>query len=289
MTINKNILLSTLVFLFTLTISGQSEWQTPEESKKHLSIREFDEEFTNDGQVIYENSCLSCHGNPSMANYTLMVPAPGDPAESKFQIQTDGELFYKVQKGRGSMPGFEDVLSEEEIWSLVSFMRSFNPEYIQERPSLEGIEIPEYKITFEFDENVDKLVVKVYEGEEAVEGVLVSAFIKGMFGNHSLGKKQTSELGIAYFDVDAKIPGDEEGNLTIIAKATKGYGSAKLTQKVKAVEPNFIAPVTSGRHLWSPSNKAPVWLRMAFFAVFIGIWGTIFYILIGLRKVKKHS
>lgn len=289
MTISRNILPGFLLFLFTLTIHAQNEWLAPEESKQHLSIREFDEEFTNEGKVIYDNSCLSCHGNPSMSNYTLMVPAPGDPAEAKFQKQTDGELYYKVQQGRGSMPGFVDVLSEEEIWSLVSFMRSFNPEYVQERPSLEGIEIPEYRMTFEFDDNVDKLVVKVYEGEEAVEDVLVSAFIKGMFGNHSIGKHQTNALGIAYFDVDAKIPGDAEGNLTILAKASKGYGSAKLTQNVKAVEPNSITPVTAGRHLWSPSKKAPVWLKIAFLAVFVGIWGTIFYILIGLRKIKKYS
>lgn len=289
MTCIKNIFLCLLFVGFSLNVFAQSDWQAPEDAKKNLSFREFDEEFTIEGKLIYDNSCLSCHGNPSMANYTLMVPAPGDPAEVKFQNQTDGELYYKVQKGRGSMPGFEDVLSEEEIWSLVSFMRSFNSEFVQERPNLEGIEIPEYRMTFDFDDNVDKLVVKVYEGEVAVEDVLVSAFIKGMFGNHSLGKVQTNELGIAYFDVDAKIPGDEDGNLTLIAKASKGYGSAKLTQKVKAVEPNFITPVTAGRHLWSPSKNAPVWLKIAFLLVAIGIWGTIFYILIGLRKIKKYS
>lgn len=284
----KNLLIFSLLTL-SVTVVAQSDWVAPEETKENLSFREFEEDFSAEGQIIYENSCVSCHGNPSMANYTLMVPAPGDPAEGKFQNQTDGELFYKLQKGRGSMPGFEDVLSEEELWSLVSYMRSFNPDFVQERPNMEGVEIPEYKIVFEFDDNVDKLVVKVFEEEQPVEKVLVSAFIKGMFGNHTLGKSMTNDLGIAYFDVDAKIPGDEEGNLTIIAKASKGYGSAKLTEKVKAVEPTVYTSVTDGRHLWSPSKKAPVWLKLAFLAVAVGIWGTIFYILFGLRKIKKFS
>lgn len=265
---------------------AQSDWLVPLEAQELLSIKEFDEEFAIEGSLIYENSCISCHGSPSMSNYSLMVPAPGDPAEERFQIQNDGDLLYKIQKGRGTMPGFENSLSENEIWSLVAYIRSFNPDYKQERPNMEGVEIPVYDLSMTYDENVDKLVVKLVSDSVPVAEASVSAFIQGMFGNHQLGKVQTNELGIAYFDIDSKIPGDSLGFITITTKASKGYGSTTLTQKLAAAFPTKHRSAIEGRHLWSVSKNAPIWLKLAFMLVIIIIWGTIVYVVFGLRKLR---
>jgi mono/diheme cytochrome c family protein len=62
----------------------------------------------------------------------------GDVAvESKFTMKnwtdptalkdmTDGELFYIIQKGKGdNMPGEGDRLKPEEVWTMVTVVKSF--------------------------------------------------------------------------------------------------------------------------------------------------------------------
>lgn len=285
----KNIIIVALAaFLLPCTVPAQEAWIVPDAAKEEVSIFTFDEEFARAGGVIYNNACTSCHGDPTQGNFTPMAPPPGDVASVTFQDQQDGALFHKIAKGRGSMPGFGDALSAEDIWSLVAFIRSFNEDYKQPVPDLEGIEIPVLALKLGFDDNVDKLVVKVFDEEgEGVPGASVSAFVKGLFGNMLLGKAQTNELGISYFDVDSKLPGDSEGNIEMLVKASKGYGSVKEIQKLNITEPNIAESLIAGRNLWSVGKKAPIWLIAMFTVSLIGIWSAIVYVVLGLRKIKK--
>lgn len=285
----KRILLYSLIIFLACFVSGNAQeiWQVPRETEDQVSLFVFEEDFQYEGKKTYENSCVSCHGYPSQNNFTAMSPPPGDPASSQFQSQNDGVLFYKIKTGRGTMPGFGEILSEEEIWSIVAYIRSFNADYEQPKPNLEGVVIPNLSMTFEFDNNVDKLVVKLYDDGTPVADGSVSAFIKGMFGNMSIGKTSTNDLGIAYFDVDTKLPGDENGNATFIAKASKGYGSTKLTKTMAVVAPTIKKSAIEGRHLWSTIWQAPVWLLITFFGGVILIWSAIIYIIIGVIQIKK--
>lgn len=287
----KKIFIVSLGFVFlSLHAFAQNKWQAPQEADEIVSIKMFDEDFETEGQMIYESSCKSCHGNPSQADFSLMIPSPGDIASESFQNQTDGSLFYKIKEGKGAMPKFEDALEQDEIWFLVAYIRSFNKDYVQPKPNIEGIEIPHISLELAYDENVDKLVVKTLnENGDAQLGVEVKAFVKGTFGNFMLGKKECNELGIAYFDVDAKLPGDENGNLNVIVKANKGYGSAKKAESLQMVEPVKHSSVIEGRHLWSVAKKAPYWLIITFLFTTVGIWGAIIYIIVGLLKLNKYS
>jgi len=47
---------------------------------------------------------------------------------------------------------------------------------------MEGVEIPEYSMKLSFDDNIDKLVVKVFANEEAQKEVGVAAYVMGTFG-----------------------------------------------------------------------------------------------------------
>jgi len=286
----RTLLILSISLLSAVSIGAQSTWQVPDKEKENISFFTFDEDFALSGQIIYDNSCASCHGTPEQEDYTRMSPSPGDVATEKFQSQKDGELFYKIKFGRETMPGFEDAFGDDEIWQLVAYIRSFNDKYEQPIPNLEGIEIPNLSLKLDFDENVDKLVVKVYKDDSLmVENADVVAFVKSMFGKYSLGKSKTNQLGIAYFDVDSKMPGDELGQLEIIAKANKGYGNAKVQQKLIMVEPVSKASAIEGSHLWSKRIDAPFWLQFIFHATVFGVWGAILYVVFGLRKLKKHS
>ncbi|MCF6271299.1 MAG: c-type cytochrome [Melioribacteraceae bacterium] len=285
----KNKIVFTIILLLSISVAAlaQIKWEVPKKDNDKISFQMFNEDMANDGRLLYELSCASCHGVPTETNYALMVPSPGDPADEVMQNQTDGSLFYKIAVGRDQMPKFEDVLAEDEIWNIVAYFRSFNPSYIQPIPDLDGIVIPEFDVELAYDENVDKLVVKVKADGSTGLDVEVSAFIKTMFGKYALGKTLTNSVGIAYFDVDSKIPGDSLGYLTTIVKVKKGYGFKKVTEKLQMGTPTTKISAIAGRHLWSTDDNAPFWLDFIFHATIIFIWGAMFIVIYQLRKLKK--
>lgn len=283
------IILLCLCFLAVANVNAQSDWQVTAEEDKSLSPFLFDDDMILEGRVIYENSCTSCHGTPGQDDFTPMAPSPGDPASNQFQAQSDGALFHKIKLGRGAMPKFEDAIADDELWNLVAYIRSFNADYKQELPNMEGVVIPEYTMKLAFDENIDKLVVKVFSNEIAQPEINVSAFVKGTFGKYLIGKALTNELGIAYLDVDPELPGDEEGKLDILVKATKGFGRAKIDANMVMAKPTIKKSAIEGRHIWSNDKNAPIWLKVSFFVTIFGVWFVLFFIVIGLRGIKKAN
>lgn len=279
-----------LAFFFLAFGLQAQEWEAPEKEAENVSIATFDDEFVGEGRSVYNTSCLSCHGTPAQADFTLMSPTPGDITTARFQDQKDGHLFYKIKTGRGSMPGFAEGLSDEEIWSVIAYMRSFNDKYIQPKPDMGGIEIPKLTLKMSFDRNIDQLVVKVLdEAQQPIAESGVSAYIKSMFGKYKLGTAKTNHLGIAYFPIDPTLPGDSLGQCTVHVKASKGYGSAKATELMQVAKPHISKSAIEGRHLWSTDEMAPLWLKFLFWATILSIWSTIAYVLFGLLKIKRSK
>jgi len=50
---------------------------------------------------------------------------PGDFSKAEYQDQTDGDHFYKTKTGRGEMPKYEGKMSDDDIWNVVNYMRTF--------------------------------------------------------------------------------------------------------------------------------------------------------------------
>lgn len=274
-----------LIFLaMPLFANSQSDWQIPEIEKQNICFTNFDKEFILEGSSLYENSCSNCHGIPGKTNLII------DVTRQEFHEQSDGEIFYKIKFGKDGMPGFKESYDDDEIWQIVAFLRSFNENYIQPKPNIDPLDMPKLSLKLEHDENVDKLVVKVFKDDTvSLAGVKVLANIKSMFGKYPLGETKTNNLGIAYFDIDDKLPGDKDGQLDIIVTAQKKYSTIKIQQKLKLVEPIVQISATEGKHLWSTRIDAPSWLQIIFHISVFGVWITILYVVFGLRKIKKYS
>jgi mono/diheme cytochrome c family protein len=80
------------------------------------------------GSMTYDKTCAGCHGslkepiNPMRKNFYPPVPqllsrAPRDP---------DGNLFYVTKYGirLTAMPGWDGVLSDDDIWKIVLFIKN---------------------------------------------------------------------------------------------------------------------------------------------------------------------
>ncbi len=40
-------------------------------------------------------------------------------------------MFYKITVGKSPMPSFKTILAEEDRWDVISYIRSFNKNYVQ--------------------------------------------------------------------------------------------------------------------------------------------------------------
>ena len=80
------------------------------------------------GKKVFEKECLSCHGpsgkgdGPKSAQ--LKVP-PHDLSAPQITGQSDGALFWKLTTGKNPMPKFDELLTEEQRWQVIHYMRSF--------------------------------------------------------------------------------------------------------------------------------------------------------------------
>lgn len=79
------------------------------------------------GADLYEAQCLVCHGAKGEGDgpaAPALVPRPADLTKSDLmRSMTDLELLEFLQEGKGSMPGFGRVLSDEELQQVVVWIR----------------------------------------------------------------------------------------------------------------------------------------------------------------------
>jgi len=86
------------------------------------------------GKVLYEENCLECHGpdlrgdiGPDLVDNVFLYKE-GDLADDDyFELIYNGTEEGKIEEGRtmkGGMPEFTDVLTRDEIWSVIAYIRS---------------------------------------------------------------------------------------------------------------------------------------------------------------------
>lgn len=81
-----------------------------------------------EGRLLFQTYCAQCHGPEARGDGPLageMWPPPSDLTLFA-PMHTDGELYWFISKGLPGteMPAFEGLLSEEERWTIVRYLRS---------------------------------------------------------------------------------------------------------------------------------------------------------------------
>jgi cytochrome c oxidase cbb3-type subunit 2 len=93
-----------------------------------------DPKATTRGEELYKKHCEACHGKdgkgdigPSLADNVFLYVKGDMPDDDYFEVINNGTQPGGVEDGRtekGGMPGFSGTLGKDEIWSLVSYIRS---------------------------------------------------------------------------------------------------------------------------------------------------------------------
>jgi mono/diheme cytochrome c family protein len=124
---------------FTIWVIASTEARQPDPNSRSLVAR---------GKSIYAQHCASCHGaNLEGQPYwrerlpSGRLPAPPHDATGHTWHHSDRQLFGMVKNGTaGIVPGYETdmpaytgVLTDADIWAILSFIESTWPPDIRER------------------------------------------------------------------------------------------------------------------------------------------------------------
>ncbi len=111
------------------------------------------------GATLYQDHCAACHGvnlegerNWQFQNADGTMPAPPHD-ETGHTWHHDNLLLFEYTRlggeglmaARGSagfksgMPGFADVISDDEIWNVLAYIRSTWPERVQEIQAMRNL------------------------------------------------------------------------------------------------------------------------------------------------------
>jgi mono/diheme cytochrome c family protein len=130
--INSNYLKIPLLMGFTIfliafvPIQQKEEWKAPKEADALKNPLKESTEASLAGQKLYNNMCAICHGNKGkgdgMGGMSLK-PRPTNITTAKTQLQTDGAIYWKITEGRAPMASYKTILSEEQRWQLVNYIR----------------------------------------------------------------------------------------------------------------------------------------------------------------------
>jgi mono/diheme cytochrome c family protein len=282
------------LILFPSFTWGQ-EWIVPEEKRGRLSTFPFSDETRKEGEKLYTVNCISCHGNPGKGNYLALVPVPGDPATDKIQQNSDGEIFHKVSVGKGQMPSFRSVLTTDDIWKTVSYIRSYNKDYVQKvmqviTSSAYPGAVISMKIGYDAAEHALTVIARAADEEKtvAVTGAGVRLFVARHFGMLPVDEEKiTDSKGNAVFMIPADMPGDTAGNVSISAKFTdeEVFGVVSKDTIIKAGLITVPVSLVAERAMWNNVRKAPVWVILTYTLGVLAVWGFIFLVMMKLRDI----
>jgi len=126
-TIMKTISTICLLFVSTIIFGQSSKWVAPDEANSIKNPIVVTDKVIKSGKKLFVQMCAICHGNSGkgdgMAGMSL-TPRPSNFTKEMTQSQTDGAIYWKMTQGRSPMASYKDILSEEQRWQLVSYIRT---------------------------------------------------------------------------------------------------------------------------------------------------------------------
>ncbi len=88
------------------------------------------------GEQIFQTYCVACHGTEGKGDgpaAATLDPKPANLADSMMMsMTTDDYLFWRVNEGgamepfNSAMPAWKGALSEEQIWQVISYVRTLS-------------------------------------------------------------------------------------------------------------------------------------------------------------------
>jgi mono/diheme cytochrome c family protein len=125
----KSLILGSAILVISISLAAQPKpWVVPANFKSMKNPVTLSDASTKTGQALFVKTCSSCHGKTGLGDGVkarTLKEFPGDFSKPDFQVQSDGDHFYKTKTGRGDMPKYEGKLSDDDIWNIFNYMKTF--------------------------------------------------------------------------------------------------------------------------------------------------------------------
>jgi len=128
----NNVLRSVVIIAMSLLIFGfigtqEDIWEAPEAAKKIKNPVTNISASAKKGKKLFRSRCAICHGAKGFGDgpgSKALTPKPANLSSARVQGQVDGQIFWKITNGRNDMIKWGPILSEEQRWDLVNYVRT---------------------------------------------------------------------------------------------------------------------------------------------------------------------
>jgi len=82
--------------------------------------------FFSSAKTLYNNNCAHCHGEKGDGNGPMVENEKfaGVPDYANLNELSDGQMFYSIYYGKGTMGSHRSQINKKEIWTIVHYIRS---------------------------------------------------------------------------------------------------------------------------------------------------------------------
>lgn len=125
--------------------------------------------------------------------------------------------------------------------------------------------------------------------EKPVSGETVKVYVPRMFSSLLISELTLDEAGTASLEFPSDLPGDKDGNLTIIAKFEENltYGNVEKRETLMWGLPTDYSVPRTHRALWT--KTAPRWMIYTLSVLLTGVWGHYLFAIISLIRIRKDA
>lgn len=175
-----------------------------------------------------------------------------------------------------------------KIVSLISLL-FFNASIMYSQNEMEDAVV---SLSFSEENDIKTIIATVIDQTGLpIEGLELYFYVQRTFSLLPIGDgfNETDESGVVEIEFPNDLPGDAEGNVTIVVKVTESdlYNDLALETIKNWGIPVLVDKAGEKRSLWATAANAPVSLITSVSLMIITIWYIIFYIVFKLYKISK--
>lgn len=118
----------TLLLISVALVANAQTWVAPKSADTIENPFKDNKDAVKSGKKLFTSMCVICHGFKGKGDGVAgaaLSPKPANFTLKAIQEQTDGALFWKLTNGKAPMAAYKDMLTEEQRWQLVNYLRTF--------------------------------------------------------------------------------------------------------------------------------------------------------------------